>query len=116
MNGQTRRSAAHSFGGGRPPIDHTAPRYFVYFLRDANGAPVYIGRSCNVAARIKAHAANDWITEVRSVDMTGPYTWREACDEERRQIEAHQPRANRDLTARDRRPAIAARSKAASDA
>lgn len=106
----------------RPGIDKDTARYFVYFLRDADGVPVYIGRSCDVAARIRAHHANidhpgipedrrtTWLLDCRSVSMLGPFTWDEAVARERAEIERHQPRANRDLTARDRRPAVAARS------
>lgn len=79
----------------RPPIDYEARRYFVYTLSDAAGAPVYVGRSCNVASRIKAHSTTDWITDVRSVSMVGPFTWDEVCAEEYRQIRTKLPRANR---------------------
>jgi predicted GIY-YIG superfamily endonuclease len=85
--------------------------YFVYFLRDADGTPVYIGRSCNVAARIRAHASDAthpynpeaarkaaWFCDVRSVDMVGPLTHREACRREREEVERHQPRGNRMFT------------------
>ncbi len=111
MNGLTRRSASHR---RRVDIDRTAVRYFVYTLADADGKPVYIGRSCNVAARIKAHASGgaEWVTGVRSVSMIGPFTWDDAVREERAAIERSQPRANKALTARDHRPAIAARSTA----
>lgn len=123
--GLTPRSAAYLRGPGRPDIDRAAKRYFVYFLRDVTGTPVYIGRSCNVAARIRSHHSTlshrgiredlraTWVLEVRAVSMIGPFTWDEAVAEERRQIELNQPRGNRQLTARDHRPATAARSRAA---
>jgi predicted GIY-YIG superfamily endonuclease len=79
----------------RPLLDRKARRYFVYTLSDAAGAPVYIGRSCNVAQRIRAHASTDWIADVRDVSMVGPFTWDEACAEEYRQIRAKLPRENR---------------------
>lgn len=104
----------------RPDIDRAAIRYFVYFLRDASGAALYIGRSCNVAQRIRAHVSDathpfdpakaakaEWLREVRSVDMVGPFTWRESIDRERAEIEKHQPRGNIALTARDPRLAVA---------
>lgn len=124
----TARQRVHSRGHKvqRPEIDRSAKRYFVYRLLDAEGSPVYIGRSCNVAARIRAHhsdavhpyaeanvgARKSWIFDVRAVDMVGPFTWDEAVRIERDQIERQQPRGNRDLTARDHRPAIARRSAA----
>lgn len=107
----------------RPDIDRLAKRYFVYFLRDAGGTPIYIGRSSGVAARIKAHHSTidhsgvpedlkaRWLLDVRSVDLMGPFTWDEAVAEERRQIGLNQPRGNRQLTTRDHRPAVAAHSR-----
>jgi GIY-YIG catalytic domain len=94
----------------RPDIDHTVERYMVYRLHDAAGTPVYIGRSCNVPGRIRAHYANAqssnpeireraaWIFDVRRVSMVGPFTWKEAVRVERAEIEAHRPRGNRALT------------------
>lgn len=119
MNGLTPRSASHP---GRPDLDRTAVRYFVYTLTDAEGRPVYVGRSCNVRNRIAAHASEAahrpekvWVYDVRSVSLAGPFTWNRAVAEERATIERLQPRANIDLTARDRRPAVAARSAARAD-
>lgn len=107
----------------RPAINRAAKRYFVYQLLGADGTPIYIGRSCNVAARIRAHVSDAehqfsaaatrkalWLIDVRSVTMCGPFTWDEAVKEERRQIEENQPWGNLDLTARDHRPMAAARS------
>lgn len=111
--------------GPRAAIDKTAKRYFVYQLLGADGTPIYIGRSCNVAARIRSHVSDAerqfgdssaavrkalWIMDVRSVSMVGPFAWAEAVKEERRQIELEQPWGNIDLTARDHRPMLAARS------
>lgn len=99
----------------RPDIDREAKRYFVYRLNGADGSPVYIGRSCNVAARLRAHYGNAthpveatakkaaWLFDARSVSMTGPYTWDQAVREERRQIEAHEPPGNVALTRRAKR-------------
>ena len=91
----------------RPPIDAKAVRYFVYRLHDAAGAVLYVGRSCNVKARIRAHLSDaqssmpefnhkrEWVYNVRRVSMVGPFTWDDACRVERAEIEAHQPRGNR---------------------
>lgn len=112
----------------RPRLDRETVRYFVYFLLDADGEPVYIGRSCDVANRIRAHHATiehqgvpeshkaTWLHDCRSVTMVGPFTWDEAERRERAEIEKHQPRANRDLTARDHRPAAATRSRMVAEA
>lgn len=110
-------------GFTRPDLDREAVRYFVYFLLDENGIPVYIGRSCNVANRIRAHTSDalhpdtpgrarkaEWLPLVRSVTMVGPFTWDDSVSRERAEIERHQPQGNIDLTARDRRPAVARRS------
>lgn len=96
----------------RPDLDKSAVRYFVYRLADETGAAVYIGRSCDVRNRIKAHGDTEWIQQVRSVSLVGPLAWDAAVAEERRQIEREQPWANKDLTARDRRPMTASRSAA----
>lgn len=97
-----------------PTVDRTAVRHFVYRLHDAAGAPVYIGRSVDVAARIRAHhdAGKAWLLDVRSVSMIGPMTWDEAVATERQEIAAFQPRGNIALTARDHRPMVAMRSAA----
>lgn len=108
----------------RPDLDRKAVRYFVYHLLDSEGSPLYIGRSCNVAARIQSHyrsataevgpefelAKREWFGFVRAVTMHGPYTWDQAVKHERADIERHQPRGNRALTARDYRTGVAIRS------
>lgn len=108
----------------RPDLDREAVRYFVYRLLDAAGLPLYIGRSCNVAARLRAHHASatatygqefelakrEWFFDVRSLSMVGPFTWDGAVARERSEIERHQPRGNRSLTVRDHRPMVAMRS------
>lgn len=127
MSGQTPRGRRWR---ERREVDPEVVRYFVYFLCDADGIPVYIGRSCNVPQRIRAHhakassltegwdtyRARDWFFDVRSVDMVGPFNWRDVVKRERAEIERHQPRGNRDLTARDHRPAVAMRSAARAEA
>lgn len=94
----------------RPDLDREAVRYFVYMALDAEGRALYIGRSCNVRQRLLAHHANlshcgvteelkpKWLLDTRSLSLVGPFTWRKACDEERRLIEEHQPRGNRMFT------------------
>lgn len=89
--------------------DLDAVRYFVYRLLDENGTPLYIGLSCNVPGRIKAHVKeaqrghflkSKWVPQVRDLTMTGPFKWLEAVERERREIEAHQPEGNRMFTKR----------------
>jgi predicted GIY-YIG superfamily endonuclease len=90
--------------------DYEAKRYFVYTLSDAAGAPLYVGRSCDVASRIKAHFSDataspygprdsafkaSWVYDIRSVTMDGPFNWDGAVAEERRQIKSKLPRGNR---------------------
>lgn len=89
------------------PVDFAAKKFFVYTLSDARGVPLYVGRSCDVAGRIKAHYREStiqrggkasfkstWVPDVRSVSMDGPFVWDEAVAEERRQIKAKRPRGN----------------------
>lgn len=92
-----------------PAIDRTAVRHFVYRLHSADGGVVYVGRSCDVAKRIRAHkyAEKEWLTDVRSVTMFGPMSWDEAVAAERREIARLQPPGNIALTARDHRPFVA---------
>ncbi|MBO9524306.1 MAG: hypothetical protein J7518_22440 [Nocardioidaceae bacterium] len=103
MNGQTRRSRTAQ----RPDLDREAVRYFVYRVHDAEGVVLYVGRSCNVAARLKAHhrtlthpgqRSASWILDGRSVSMVGPFTWDRACVVERAEIEKFQPVGNRQFT------------------
>lgn len=122
-NGLTRRSRTW---GARRELDREAKRNFVYFLLDAHGAPLYIGRSSNVRSRIRKHYGEasaevethdiyrkrDWFFQVRSVSLLGPFNWDEAIKRERAEIERHQPIGNVGLTARDHRPAVAYRSAA----
>lgn len=101
--------------------DKTTAKYFVYFLNDANGNAVYIGRSIDPEARFRAHRSNQghpmqsidtsaWFGDVDHMETIGPFPWDEAVAVEREEIGKHQPPANRDLTARDHRPAVAAAS------
>lgn len=88
----------------------------VYRLHAEDGTVLYVGRSCNVRNRIKAHHGEAssqypgadiydkraWFFGVRRVSMVGPYTWDEAVQAERREIERLQPRGNRDMTLHSR--------------
>lgn len=108
--------------------DKTTPKYYVYFLNDTNGDPVYVGRSVNPEARYRAHRNNQgnpnggfydtssWFPSVDHMTTIGPFPWDEAVAVERDEIGKHQPPANRDLTARDHRPAVAAASQKIRDA
>lgn len=88
-------------------------RYFVYRLHDEAGRILYIGRSCNVAGRIKSHASDlkrkPWMRDARRVSMVGPFVWLAAVAAEREEIETHQPVGNIAHTERDHRPAVASR-------
>jgi len=99
---------------GRPDLDREAKRYFVYRLHDEHGLVLYVGRSCNVAARIRAHKSDAgrhdgalkalWFVDVRRVSMFGPLKWDESVVAERREIESLQPTGNRTFTTRDHVP------------
>jgi excinuclease UvrABC nuclease subunit len=96
-------------GDPGPAVDHAAVRHFVYRLHGADGDVIYVGRSCEVAKRIRAHkyAGKAWLTDVRSVSMFGPMSWDEAVAAERREIARLQPPGNVALTVRDHRPFVA---------
>lgn len=109
---RTRRKRTH-----QRPFDPNEKRYFVYRLHDELGQVLYVGRSCNVANRIRAHYSDAqrqfsedsarkalWFSDVRSVSMFGPFTWDEAVAAERREIETCQPTGNRMFTKRDHVP------------
>lgn len=83
----------------RQPLDRTDQRYFVYRLYDSAGICIYIGRSCDVQARLRAHIrTTDWAITIASLDMTGPYSWDQAVLVEGAQIKEHQPLHNKLLT------------------
>lgn len=82
-------------------------RFFVYFLSDARGELLYIGRSCQPVQRLKDHIAEAsnpdtmealrkalWIADVRRVDMVGPFHFGEAAIRERELIRFAQPYGN----------------------
>lgn len=96
-----------------PAIDADRPRFFVYYLNDADGNTLYVGRSSDVARRLKAHHYHaqgggpvhwrkaDWFFDVRDVSMVGPFGWQLACATERSEIRRLQPRGNVKHTRRD---------------
>lgn len=88
-----------------PPLDRTLRRYFVYWLFDSEGHCIYIGRSCDVRARLKVHhAGTDWFEQVRGLEMEGPLTWDEAVRREGTAARAAQPAHNIVYTSRWPRP------------
>lgn len=98
--------------------DRQGRRFFVYFLSSADGELLYIGRSCQPVQRIKAHvseAANPdtlestrkalWLSDVRRVDMIGPFFFAEAAIRERELIRFAEPHGNLRYTQRAGIPA-----------
>lgn len=96
-----------------PHAQSNERRFFVYFLSDEAGEVLYIGRSVNVANRLRGHlsdASNPdtkeaprkamWFADVRKVDVIGPFDWAEAVAQERQIIEDRQPFGNIALTGR----------------
>lgn len=105
--------------GRTGPVDRDEARFFVYFLSDDAGEVIYVGRSRDVAMRLRAHycdASNPditqserkalWLMDVRSVDVIGPFTWNGAVAEERRHIKRLEPYGNIQHTRRN--PALIA--------
>lgn len=90
----------------RADLNRKAVRNFIYRLHDAEGTVLYVGRSCNVAHRIRAHVSEAchegpkalrkalWLGDVRSVSMFGPFSWDDAVREERAEIERLMPYGN----------------------
>jgi hypothetical protein len=86
----------------------------VYRLHDEAGTVLYVGRSCDVRQRLRAHESEArwhptggperaaekaaWFYRSRRVSMVGPFTWDESCRVERVEIETHQPVGNRQFT------------------
>jgi excinuclease UvrABC nuclease subunit len=88
-------------------------RFFVYFLSDATGELLYVGRSCQPVQRLKNHIAEAsnpdnmeatrkalWLADVRRVDMIGPFHFGEATIRERELIRLAQPYGNLRLNPR----------------
>lgn len=83
--------------GERAPIDPAAERYHVYHLYDAAGSLLYVGRSCQPLARLRAHQkVADWASRVAEIEGHGPYTWSEAVQREREDILRMRPPHNID--------------------
>lgn len=106
--------------------DRKGRRFFIYFLSSASGELLYIGRSCQPVARIKAHIADAsspdtmeaprkalWLMDVAHVDMIGPFFFGEAELRERELIKFAQPHGNIALTNRWGRRGPQAKSRAA---
>lgn len=83
------------------------PDQFVYYLLGADHKPRYVGRSSDVARRIREHSyhashpenpihthKSTWFFDVRSVSMVGPLPYARAVALERQQIEVINPRGN----------------------
>lgn len=76
--------------------------YFVYTLLDADGEPVYIGRTSKVARRIYQHSREalrnefkaSWFYRARSVAMAGPFSYDIAMRVERDLIDERRPVGN----------------------
>lgn len=61
--------------------------HYVYTLLDGEGVPIYVGRTANVATRIRGHYSEargnstpgqrkaEWFFRTRSLLITGPYTY-----------------------------------------
>lgn len=76
----------------RPAIDPAARRYFIYYLYAADGICLYVGRSCEVSARLRSHLdTKAWFTDVRRVSLEGPFTWDEAVKVESTAIKRDRP-------------------------
>jgi hypothetical protein len=85
------------YGKRKVEFDPDALRYHVYYLYDAEGRLLYIGRSCDPLGRLRAHHANaDWASQVASIDGHGPYTWAEVVRREREEILSKRPPHNID--------------------
>jgi len=97
-----------------PPVANAdQPAFFVYYLHGDDGDTLYVGRSGNVARRIRQHhfqavtggplywRKGTWLFAVRSVSMIGPFTWDWAIATERSEITRLQPVGNIRHTTRD---------------
>lgn len=49
--------------------DAAIGQYVVYILRDGNGDVLYVGRSRNVAQRLRSHRSKPWWTRVRDLEV-----------------------------------------------
>jgi hypothetical protein len=88
--------------GERAPLNPFAQRYHVYHLYDAAGVLLYVGRSCQPLARLKAHRAKaGWASRVAEIEGHGPYTWGEAVQRERADILRMKPAHNIDGVVRN---------------
>jgi len=84
-------------------------RVFMYTLFDGDGDVLYVGRSSNVANRLRQHDKEcqvnpvkaAWFYRTRSLSLSGPYTPDLSIRVERRRIEELQPAGNIRHTTRE---------------
>lgn len=95
----------------RPERKFTPPEArvnYIYRLFDNQGRAVYIGRSCDPLARLKAHHASgaEWAQLVVGIEVWGPFNWADALRLERDAITAERPPGNKEFVINKRyRPA-----------
>lgn len=66
----------------------------VYIFRDAEGAPLYIGRTDNLHLRVRAHRDTAWFAEVAALDWEVCASRAESVQREREYIARHTPPYN----------------------
>jgi excinuclease UvrABC nuclease subunit len=77
-------------------------RVFMYTLYDGDGDVLYVGRSSNVANRLRQHHKEslvrpekaEWFFRTRGIKLSGPYTHDLSLRVERRRIESLLPPGN----------------------
>lgn len=75
--------------------DSPERRVYVYRLNNAAGDCLYIGRSVDPVARLRAHLSNTtWASQVMEVEANGPHSWAESVVLERESIKREQPPHN----------------------
>ena len=72
---------------------------YIYRLYDRAGDAVYIGRSKNPLARLRAHHASgaEWAKRVVGIEAWGPFNWADALRLERDAITAERPPGNKEF-------------------
>lgn len=68
--------------------------HYVYRVYDAHGDLIYIGATGNLFRRLNAHAHGTWWAHQAAHVVAKVYTYDAALQEERRAIQAEQPRWN----------------------
>jgi hypothetical protein len=109
-----RRACATTWPLGEPRHDHTEHdggaldrwRHFVYEAYDVSGMPLYIGRSMNLAQRLRVHQRTQpWWPEVASLLVSALPCMSQSVIYEERRIRVAQPRCNRRIGRYTRRRA-----------